>query len=654
MAKRLVVGLLVHVDAGKTTLSEAMLYRAGNIRRLGRVDHGDAFLDTDETERRRGITIMVKPARLRYRDLDLTILDTPGHVDFAAGMERALSVLDYVILVMDARMGPEGYTDTLWRLLDAHGIPTFLFVNKTDAPGADPGVLLEACRQHWSPGCLEFGDGPEAADPEDLALLDEGAMDEYLEAGYLSKQTLKSLVARRLLFPAFRGSALHLEGIDALLDGLETLTRTPKYNEQFGARVYRVSHDRSHSRLTWLKVTGGDLPVKTPMDDLLDYQKTEGKTDGNGGRIDQLRLYSGDGYLLTNMAHAGDIVAATGLEMTYPGEGLGVEPDLGRPALEPVLTYAVRSQNQNLHRILEALKLLQDEEPMLHVSWVPRLQQIQLQIMGPVELEVIREELRRRFGLEVDFNQGEILYRETIQAPVEGVGHFEPLRHYAEVHLLLEPTELGSGLSFASSCSRDRLDGNWQRLIMTHLQEKEHLGVLTGSPITDMRITLLDGRAHLKHTEGGDFRQATYRAIRQGLMKARSLLLEPWYRFRLSLPRESLGHAMSDIARMGGQLGSPHGSHDIVDLEGRAPVSYMRDYAIRLSAYTHGQGHLSCSVDGYRPCHDQDAVVADIGYDPEADLDNTPDSVFCAHGAGYTVKWNRVEDFMHLPSMAGH
>lgn len=654
MAKRLVVGLLAHVDAGKTTLSEAMLYRAGNIRRLGRVDHGDAFLDTDETERRRGITIMVKPARLRYRDLDLTILDTPGHVDFAAGMERALSVLDYVILVMDARMGPEGYTDTLWRLLDTHGIPTFLFVNKTDAPGADPGVLLEACRQHWSPGCLEFGDGPEAADPEDLALLDEGAMDEYLEAGYLSKQTLKSLVARRLLFPAFRGSALHLEGIDALLDGLETLTRTPKYNKQFGARVYRVSHDRSHSRLTWLKVTGGNLPVKTPMDDLLNYQKAAGKTDGNGGRIDQLRLYSGEGYLLTNMAHAGDIVAATGLEMTYPGEGLGVEPDLGRPSLEPVLTYAIRSQNQNLHRILEALKHLRDEEPMLHVSWVPQLQQIQLQIMGPVELEVIREELRRRFGLEVDFNQGEILYRETIQAPVEGVGHFEPLRHYAEVHLLLEPTELGSGLSFASSCSRDRLDGNWQRLIMTHLQEKEHLGVLTGSPITDMRITLLDGRAHLKHTEGGDFRQATYRAIRQGLMKARSLLLEPWYRFRFSLPRESLGHAMSDIARMGGQLGSPHGSHDIADLEGRAPVSYMRDYAIRLSAYTHGQGHLSCSVDGYRPCHDQDAVVADIGYDPEADLDNTPDSVFCAHGAGYTVKWNRVEDFMHLPSMAGH
>ena len=655
MVKRIVVGMLAHVDAGKTTLSEAMLYRGGGIRRLGRVDHGDAYLDTNDLERQRGITIFSKPARLTYRDVDLTLIDTPGHVDFSAEMERVLSVLDYALLVVDATAGLEGYVDTLWRLLARYGVPTFIFINKLDAPGADAARIFESCKQRWSPGCVDLSRGLEHGDMEDVALLDEDVMDEYLKTEGISDGSLARLVADRRLFPCFLGSALRLDGVDALLEGLERYALSPVYGKQFGARVFKVSHDDKGARLTWLKVTGGDLPVKsaviTDAHNGSEGQAGSGKTGyrETSETIDQLRLYSGAAYRLTDCAQPGSVVAATGLELTRPGQGLGCERENLEPVLEPVLTYAVTAEGLDPHQVLKALRILEDEDPLLHVVWQEQLQEIHLRLMGQVQLEVIQEELERRFGMQVSFSQGGILYRETIAAPVEGVGHFEPLRHYAEVHLFLEPTKPGSGLSFASACSLDRLDGNWQRLIMTHLAEKEHLGVLTGSPITDMRITLLDGRGHIKHTEGGDFRQATYRAVRQGLMKASNILLEPWYHFRLALPQENLGRAISDIYRMKGSFSEPQADGDTVELEGDAPVSQMRDYTIEVSTYSHGRGHLVCFFSGYRPCQDQDALVDSIGYDPESDLENTPDSVFCAHGAGYPVKWNKVEDFMHLP-----
>ena len=655
MVKRIVVGMLAHVDAGKTTLSEAMLYRGGGIRRLGRVDHGDAYLDTNDLERQRGITIFSKPARLTYRDVDLTLIDTPGHVDFSAEMERVLSVLDYALLVVDATAGLEGYVDTLWRLLARYGVPTFIFINKLDAPGADAARIFESCKQRWSPGCVDLSRGLEHGDMEDVALLDEDVMDEYLKTEGISDGSLARLVADRRLFPCFLGSALRLDGVDALLEGLERYTLSPGYGREFGARVFKVSHDDKGARLTWLKVTGGDLPVKsaviTDAHNGSEGQAGSGKTGyrETSETIDQLRLYSGAAYRLTDCAQPGSVVAATGLELTRPGQGLGCERENLEPVLEPVLTYAVTAEGLDPHQVLKALRILEDEDPLLHVVWQEQLQEIHLRLMGQVQLEVIQEELERRFGMQVSFSQGGILYRETIAAPVEGVGHFEPLRHYAEVHLFLEPTKPGSGLSFASACSLDRLDGNWQRLIMTHLAEKEHLGVLTGSPITDMRITLLDGRGHIKHTEGGDFRQATYRAVRQGLMKASNILLEPWYHFRLALPQENLGRAISDIYRMKGSFSEPQADGDTVELEGDAPVSQMRDYTIEVSTYSHGRGHLVCFFSGYRPCQDQDALVDSIGYDPESDLENTPDSVFCAHGAGYPVKWNKVEDFMHLP-----
>ena len=655
MVKRIVVGMLAHVDAGKTTLSEAMLYQGGKIRRPGRVDHGDAYLDTNDLERQRGITIFSKPARLAYRDVELTLIDTPGHVDFSAEMERVLSVLDYALLVVDATAGLEGYVDTLWRLLAGYEVPTFIFVNKLDAPGADAARILQSCKQRWSPGCFDLSRGLEHGDMEDVALLDEDVMDEYLKTEGISDESLARLVAERRLFPCFLGSALRLDGVDALMEGLERYTFSPGYGREFGARVFKVSHDDKGARLTWLKVTGGDLPVKSSViTDLCNGSEGQSGSGKTGYRqisetIDQLRLYSGAAYRLTDCAQAGSVVAATGLDLTHPGQGLGCERKDLEPVLEPVLTYAVTAEGLDPHQVLKALRILEDEDPLLHVVWQEQLQEIHLRLMGQVQLEVIQEELERRFGMQVSFSQGGILYRETIATPVEGVGHFEPLRHYAEVHLLLEPTGPGSGLSFASTCSLDRLDGNWQRLIMTHLAEKEHLGVLTGSPITDMRITLLDGRGHIKHTEGGDFRQATYRAVRQGLMKASSILLEPWYHFRLALPQENLGRAMSDIYRMKGSFSEPQADGDTVELEGDAPVSQMRDYAIEVSTYTHGRGHLTCFFNGYRPCQDQDALVDPIGYDPESDLENTPDSVFCAHGAGYPVKWNKVEDFMHLP-----
>ncbi|RBP98602.1 GTP-binding protein [Bifidobacterium aemilianum] len=680
--KRIVTGILAHVDAGKTTLSEALLYQSGQIRSMGRVDHGDAFLDTDPMEKQRGITIFSKEARLRHGHLELTLLDTPGHIDFSAETERTLSILDYAILLVSATDGLRGYTQTLWRLLERYRVPSFVFVNKMDMGAVSQAEMLDALRSGFSSACMDFTDAcAGSADPtacggladsmEDIALLDEAAMNEYLETGRLADDTLASLIASRKLMPCLFGSALKLEGIDRLLTGLETFAREPSYSKDFGARVYKVSHDERGDRLTWVKVTGGNLPVKTAVTDPGDQQSAAG--EGWSEKVDQIRLYSGAKYQLADQVTAGTVCALTGLSHTFPGQGLGVERQGPKPLLEPVLTYRVLPTGADIHKLLQALRTLEDEDPLLQVRWQERLHEIHLQLMGAVQLEVIQQLLQDRFGLGVTFGPGSIMYRETITAPVEGVGHFEPLRHYAEVHLLLEPTQRGSGLTFASNCSLDQLDRNWQRLILTHLGEKEHVGVETGSPITDMRITLLAGRGHVKHTEGGDFRQATYRAIRQGLMKARvsgnSLLLEPWYRFRMDLPHEMLGHAMADVQRMsgtfespqaigGGSAGAASGACGLPDpggpddgyaiLQGRAPVEQMRDYAMEVSQYTHGQGNLVCLFDGYAPCHNAAQVIEEAAYDPEADLENTPDSVFCAHGAGYPVAWTKVEDFMHM------
>ncbi|MBW3087697.1 TetM/TetW/TetO/TetS family tetracycline resistance ribosomal protection protein [Bifidobacterium sp. 82T24] len=674
--KQIVVGILAHVDAGKTTLSEGLLYRAGEIRSLGRVDHGDAFLDTDDMEKQRGITIFSKQAIVEYGDLRISLLDTPGHVDFSAEMERTLRVLDYAILVVSGADGVQGYTETLWRLLERYHVPTFVFVNKMDAVGADHDALLAQLRRRFGDGCMDFGMEPAPGKREDTAMLDEDAMDEYLADGVISDGRLREMIAGRRLIPCYFGSALKLDGVDELLEGLAAYTRQPAYPDEFGARVFNIAHDRQGNRLTWLKVTGGELPVKawltnersfgSAQDDRKGAGASGSAQDGRDGvtdtatpgevwreKADQLRIYSGAKFTLADTAPAGTVCAVTGPTRTFPGEGLGFEPDAGEPVLEPVLTYTVLPGDYDIHKALVALRELDDEDPLLHVVWDERLQEIRLQLMGAVQLEIIQQMMRDRSGLDVRFGPGTILYKETITAPVEGVGHFEPLRHYAEAHILLEPTGEGSGLSYATTCSEDVLDRNWQRLILTHLKEKEHLGVLTGSPITDMRFTLVAARAHLKHTEGGDFRQATYRAVRQGLMRARERgdcrLLEPWYRFRLETPQDMLGRAMADVQRMGGTFDPPQSDGDHAVLEGVAPVSEMRDYAMDVNAYTHGQGHIVCTFGGYRPCHNADDVIEQAAYDPESDMENTPDSVFCAHGAGYPVKWDDVESHMHLP-----
>ncbi len=681
--KQIVAGVLAHVDAGKTTLSEAMLYVSGQVRRLGRVDHGDAFLDTDALEKRRGITIYSKDAIIDYPGMRLTLLDTPGHVDFAADMERTLGVLDVALLVISAVDGVQGHTETLWRLLERYHVPTIIVINKIDAlaPGISRDDVLAGIRRRFGDRCVDAGwpgdtadmagsdgaasvAGSRPANPdnpddisdadahagsrmerdEDVAALDESALDEFCDTGRISPATISRMIAQRKLVPCLWTSALQLHGIRYLLDTLANYAPQPHYDKQhdkdFGARVFRVSHDAQHNRLTWLKVTGGELPVKS---DIEPY-----------GKIDQIRQYSGAKFDLLQSAPAGTVCAVTGLQGTIPGQGLGAQADASHPLLEPVLTYTVTaSDGTDAHKLLGALRELEDEEPLLHVRWIERLEEIHIQLMGAVQLEIVQELLRTRFGIEVTFDRGGIVYHETIDAPVEGVGHFEPLRHYAEVHLLLEPLERGSGLQFASDCSLDVLDRNWQRLIMTHMREREHLGVLIGAPIADMRITLLTGRAHDKHTEGGDFRQATYRAIREGLMQARQgghcHVLEPWYRFRLELPADQVGHAMADIQRMSGTFDPPDNDGMTAVLEGEAPVEGMRDYAMEVNAYTHGRGSLTCVSAGYRPCHDEDAVIAAADYDPESDVENTPDSVFCAHGAGYPVKWYKVPEFMHLP-----
>lgn len=660
--KRIVTGILAHVDAGKTTLSEALLYATGNVRKLGRVDHGDAFLDTNMMERQRGITIFTEPAIITTPNLTLTLLDTPGHVDFSAEMERTLAVLDYAILVISGADGIQGHTETLWRLLKRYNVPTFIFINKMDAPAADKTKLLNQLKKRFSDGCIDFtgahDDNAALADVmEDIAMQSETAMESYLESGTISDEAIRKMIADRDLFPCFFGSALKMDGIDEFIAGFERYVREPEYDSEFGAHIYKVSHDAQGNRLTWLKVTGGEFKAKTMLSGTarIGADIGESKIDDDGmwhEKADQVRVYSGAKFTTVDSAVAGTVCAVTGLTRTFPGAGLGKESDGVNPVLQPVLTYTLLPGECDIHACLVALRELEDEDPLLHVVWQSHLEEVHLQLMGAVQLEVIQQMMHDRFGLDVSFGPGGILYKETIAHPVEGVGHFEPLRHYAETHVLLEPLPAGSGMRFASVCGEDVLDRNWQRLILQHCQEREHLGVLTGSPITDMKITLLVGRAHLKHTEGGDFRQATYRAIRQGLMEAKERgdcrLLEPWYGFRLEVPQDMVGHAMADIQRMSGSFDTPSGDGEYMVLEGEAPVAQMRDYAMDVNAYTHGRGHLSCVFAGYRPCHNADEVIERSAYDPESDLENTPDSVFCAHGAGYPVKWYKVPEFMHL------
>ena len=643
--KRICAGLLAHVDAGKTTLSEALLYRGGCLKKLGRVDHKDAFLDTNAMERERGITIFSKQAVLSLPDAQITLLDTPGHVDFSGEMERTLSVLDYAVLVVSGTDGVQSHTETVWKLLRRYGVPVFVFVNKMDLAGADQQEVLEQLAR-LEEGFVPF-DG--SLDPdafaEALAMQSEEAMDAYLENGQVPAGLITAMIARRQVFPCLFGSALKLQGVDELLEALQAYTRQPKAAEEFAARVFKISRDEQGNRLTWLKVTGGSLRVKA----LLTGEDQDGQSWQE--KADQLRVYSGAKFQMVEQAPAGTVCAVTGLTRTWAGQGLG-EETMGRaPVLQPVQSCRLLlPEGYDAHAVLPKLTQLQEEDPQLRIVWNERLAEIHLQMMGDVQLDVLKRLIWERFGLAVGFGPGSIVYKETIAGPVEGVGHFEPLRHYAEVHLLLEPLPRGAGLQFDTICSEDVLDRNWQRLILTHLEEKEHLGVLTGSPITDMKITLTAGRAHLKHTEGGDFRQATYRAVRQGLMQADSILLEPWYEFRLEVPAEQVGRAMADVQRMGGSFDPPELLGETSVLTGSVPVAELRGYAMELAGYTRGKGRLACTLAGYRPCHDAPAVIEAVGYDPERDTENPPDSVFCAHGAGYTVKWDEVPAHAHVES----
>ena len=636
--KRICIGILAHVDAGKTTLTEAMLYRTGAIRRLGRVDHGDAFLDTESLEKERGITIFSKQAVLRRGELELTLLDTPGHADFSAETERALQVLDYAILLVSAADGVQGHTETLWKLLAHHRVPTFIFVNKMDQPGADRAALLAELRRRLSESCVDLSNAAAAA--EQAALCDEGLLEGYLAGDLPDAGDLAALIAQRRLFPCLFGSALKLDGVDELLDALEQYALEPAWGPDFAARVFKISRDERGERLTWLKVTGGVLRARDAVRGP-DWEE----------KVTQLRLYSGAKFTALDEAPAGTVCAAAGLTHTRAGEGLGAEESWAGPELEPVLTYQVLPpEGCDAHTLLSKLRILEEEDPQLRVEWDGRAGEIRVSLMGEVQTQVLQRVLAERFGLEVTFGPGSIVYLETIAAPAVGVGHFEPLRHYAEVHLLLEPLERGSGLVLDSACSEDVLDRNWQRLILTHLAEKQHVGVLIGAPITDMKITLLTGRAHLKHTEGGDFRQATWRAVRQGLMGAESVLLEPWYAVRLSVPSDCVGRAMTDLQRLGGSFEAPEQEGETAVLTGFAPVSALTGYAAQVAAYTGGRGRLSCTVDGYRPCHNADEVIAAAGYDPERDTDNPASSVFCDHGGSVTVPWNEAAARMHLDS----
>ena len=680
-SKKLVVGILAHVDAGKTTLAESILYTSGSIRKLGRVDHKDAFLDTDRQERDRGITIFSKQAQVNWRDMDITLLDTPGHVDFSAEMERTLQVLDYAVLVISGADGVQGHVLTLWRLLERYRVPVFLFINKMDQPDVDSAALLRELKGRLDERCVAFGQQDEAF-YEEIAVCDEELLERYLDIedigsekpsvdtdgesqgnpvhsgkDIINNETIISLIAQRKVFPCFFGSALKVEGVTELLDGLQDYTRMPAYAEQFGARVYKIARDAQGSRLTYVKITGGTLKVKQTI-------RTHGGNKGYRGgddsdtderteeKIDQIRIYSGSKYAVEQEVCAGTVCALTGPVTTFIGEGLGMEQGDTIPLLEPVMTYRiVLPEGCDIHQMYQKLCQLEEEEPQLHIVWKEQVGEIQAQLMGEVQIEILKNIISERFGVDVDFDEGSIVYKETIAMPVEGVGHYEPLKHYAEVHLLLEPGEPGSGLTFGTRCSEDVLDRNWQRLVITHLEEKEHIGVLTGSPITDMQITLVAGRAHLKHTEGGDFRQATYRAVRQGLCKAQNILLEPVYSFRLELPASMIGRGMTDMQAKSGKFGAPETIEDYAVLTGTVPASEMAGYQAEVLAYSGGKGRLYTELKGYEPCHNAETVMETIGYDAERDTQNPCGSVFCAHGAGFVVEWDRVEEYMHLDNV---
>ena len=635
--ENIVMGILAHVDAGKTTLSEGMLYLSGTVRKLGRVDHKDAFLDTYSLERDRGITIFSKQAVFSLGNRRINLLDTPGHVDFSAEMERTLQVLDYAVLVISGADGVQGHTETLWKLLKLYEIPTFIFINKMDQPGTDRESLLTELKERLDEGCIVFGKGKNVESLEEIAMTDEAVLDYFMEHETVRNEDICRLIRERKIFPCYFGSALKLDGVQELLAGFEEYMKPFDGKKEFGARVFKISRDDKGERLTFLKVTGGKLVVKMPIN------KEE--------KINQIRIYSGAKYEAVNEVEAGGVCAVTGLSSSYIGQGLGVEKGTAAPFLEPVLTYQmILPEGADTTKVLRELKQLEEEEPLLNIVWNPALEEIHVQLMGEVQTEILKTMIAERFHLDVEFGTGKIVYKETIKSPVVGVGHYEPLRHYAEVHLKMEPLEAGSGLVFDTDCSEDVLDRNWQRLILTHLQEREHPGVLTGAPITDMKITIVAGRAHLKHTEGGDFRQATYRAVRQGLKSAESLLLEPWYSFVLEVPSEQVGRAMSDIGQMNGSFEGPEAENKqgMVRLTGTAPASEMRDYQREVWAYTKGRGRITLTLKGYEPCHNAEEVIEEIGYDSERDVDNPTGSVFCAHGAGFLVKWDEVPEYMHI------
>lgn len=647
--KQITMGILAHVDAGKTTLSEGILYTCKAIRKLGRVDHQDAFLDTNTLERNRGITIFSKQAECTLGEFGMTFLDTPGHVDFSAEMERTLQILDYAILVISGADGVQGHTETLWRLLSRYQIPVFLFINKMDQPGTDREALLAEVKEKLDANCVEFSaDQTDEEWKEQVAVCDEQVMEAYLEGEEISREQIRQMIRERKLFPCYFGSALKMTGVEEFLDDLKLRIRETSYPETFGAKIYKITRDNQGERLTHMKITGGTLKVKSVLSNGRPGETGEGIWQE---KVNQIRIYSGEKYTMVSEVKAGTVCAVTGLTATYPGQGLGSEQASDMPVLEPVLSYRIGLPTEvNVHQALLQLRQLEEEEPLLHIVWNETLGEIYAQVMGEVQIEILKSLIKERFGMAVTFDERNIVYKETILEPVEGVGHFEPLRHYAEVHLLLEPGETGSGLIFAADCSEDVLDRNWQRLILTHLEEREHKGVLIGAPITDMKITLLTGRAHIKHTEGGDFRQATYRAVRQGLRKAKSQLLEPYYEFRLEVPSEQVGRSMTDIQKMLGEFDPPKTEGEMTVLTGSAPVVTMRDYQKEVISYTSGRGRLSCTLKGYYPCHNQEEVVEAVGYDPEADLENPTGSVFCAHGAGFVVNWDQVEEYMHVES----
>lgn len=634
--KKITTGIIAHVDAGKTTLSEALLYRAGNIRNLGRVDNGDAFLDTQQLEKKRGITIFSHEAKLTTDVAEVTLLDTPGHVDFAFQTEEVLSVLDYAILVISATDGVTSYAKTLWNLLEKNNVPVFIFVNKIDIAGTDKDQALADIQKNLSENCLDFSQENQDF-YENVASADDKLLEKYLNGEKIVDSDIQDLIAQRKIYPVYFGSALKLTGITEFLTGFDKWTKEKEYASDFSARCFKISHDKNRERLSWIKILGGSLKAKTELAD---------------EKINQLREYNGEKFTTVVEAKAGDIVAATGLTKTYPGQGFGAK-DANEASLKPVLTYRLNPLDEDIHACLTALKKLEDENPQLHVTWSEHLQELRVQVMGKIQLEILKQLLQERFNLTVDFEQGSILYKETIAQPVEGVGHFEPLRHYAEVHLLLEPGERNSGVVFENKCSLEVLTKNWQHQIMTALKSKEHLGVLIGTPITDVKITLLGGKGSIVHSVGGDFREATYRAVRQGLMELKErnqlILLEPWYDFRLEVSQEHVGRALNDIQRMSGEFNTPENKGDRTIIEGSAPVSEMQDYAAQVRSYTHGDGIFECVVKGYLPCHNAAEIIAQYDYDPVSDLDNTPNSVFCSHGAGHTVTWDKVPETAHFP-----